>query len=222
MRILLKSISYIFLLTFSFNAICQEICEQATHWSDEKALQILSYLSIKDDELKKQKIDDMIDNDFSINKAALFSLGRYQKDLDEDIKDKYFSIFKDYVKAVYKSFPLNIDINKIKYEIKSCNISQNDDISLKAIIIQEKTEINPKTNQEESSPGMMNIELILKKDEEKIKLFDIKAEGLSFLITVRDKFEEMLKDRAGDIWWFIDDLSVDIKAFNNGKKQFLF
>lgn len=195
------------LLCFIFSAV--SICksaeiDKARQWAENKGEQILQILANKNLEQKYVELDKILHEDIDLDYAARFVAGRYWRQMNEEQKQAYVPLFKRYVAALYKSFPLDIPEGSIDYNVEK--VWQNSDTFEIVCTIN----LNTKTNDSAAETnGKIQVLFTLVENAEKIMVRDLKIAESSLLITYRERFNKMIhQDNDDEIDWFLEDLTA--------------
>lgn len=172
--------------------------DKALEWAEDKGRLLLNTFQEQDTELRNRKLDDLFEEYVDVPYVAKFVVGRYWKEMDEAQRQEYLDIFKRYVKAVYKTFPLGF-LSRISYEVTGA-VPDKNFVVVNALI---------RINAEENAPIQeFLVAFRLRKNNGKIKLVDVKVAESSLLLSYRGKFYEMISSLDGEISWFLEDLTA--------------
>lgn len=172
--------------------------DKALEWAEDKGRLLLKTFQEQDTELRNRKLDDLFEEYVDVPYVAKFVVGRYWKEMDEPQRQEYLDIFKRYVKAVYKTFPLGF-LSRISYEVTGA-VPDKNFVVVNALI---------RINAEENAPIQeFLVAFRLRKNNGKIKLVDVKVAESSLLLSYRGKFYEMISSLDGEISWFLEDLTA--------------
>lgn len=172
--------------------------DKALEWAEDKGRLLLNTFQEQDTELRNRKLDDLFEEYVDVPYVAKFVVGRYWKEMDEPQRQEYLDIFKRYVKAVYKTFPLGF-LSRISYEVTGA-VPDKNFVVVNALI---------RINAEEKAPVQeFLVAFRLRKNNGKIKLVDVKVAESSLLLSYRGKFYEMISSLDGEISWFLEDLTA--------------
>ncbi len=172
--------------------------DKALEWAEDKGRLLLNTFQEQDTELRNRKLDDLFEEYVDVPYVAKFVVGRYWKEMDEPQRQEYLDIFKRYVKAVYKTFPLGF-LSRISYEVTGA-VPDKNFVVVNALI---------RINAEENAPVQeFLVAFRLRKNNGKIKLVDVKVAESSLLLSYRGKFYEMISSLDGEISWFLEDLTA--------------
>lgn len=202
------------LLSSSFVKASVISADEAKAWADEKGQTLLKAFSEKDTEVKYQKLDNLFLNDVDLNHISKFVIGKYWRQMSDTQKTRYQDVFKRYSLAVYKSFPLEFDMDKIKYTIISAQANAKDTNVVANIDLQ----MGYKPEDRQS----ILVDFRLHKVGGKIKLIDIKLAESSLILSYRNRFYEMISGNDEDIEWFLEDLETITTSTEQVNEENLF
>lgn len=206
MKIKTILITLILFLTLIFNIrIAEADSDKAREWAITKGEEILHILANKDLEQKYSALDKILYEDIDLDNAARFVLGRYWRQMNNEQKETYISLFKRYTAALYKSFPLDVPENSINYEI--IKILPNKNFYDVYCSINLKNNKQQNTSVKEQNKAKINVIFSLTEKKNKIMVNDLKIGESSLLIAYRDRFYKMIhEDNDDEIEWFLEDL----------------
>ena len=156
----------------------------------------------KDFVKKYNELDAIFDQYIDSEYVAKFVVGKYWRTMSKEQQEKYISIFNRYVKALYKTFPLDF-VNRLKYEVKTAFIDGN------------FTVVNVTVNVNiDSNDPIKNYLLSFRLHQtlNGIRLVDIKVGESSLLLSYRRKFYEHIIDVDEEMEWFLEDLEDMAKS----------
>lgn len=171
--------------------------DKAVVWAEDKGQLLLNTFQEKDISARNVKLDNLFDEYVDVHYVAKFVSGRYWQDMNENQRQEYVELFRRYVKALYKTFPLDF-VSRLSYRVINA-VSDKNFVVVNTLIKLDADENNP----------MQDILLSFRlhsKDGE-LKLVDIKVAESSLLLSYRNKFAEMFRTVDGEISWFLEDLS---------------
>lgn len=202
------------LLSASFVQAATISAEEAKTWANEKGQSLLQAFSENDQEIKYQKLDDLFLYDVDLNYISKFVIGKYWRQMSDEQRKRYQDIFKRYSLAVYKSFPLSFNMDKIKYSIISAQVNPKDTNVVANIHLQ----MGPK---KEDIQNIL-VDFRLHKVGGKVKLIDIKLAESSLILSYRNRFYEMISGNDEDIEWFLEDLETITASTEQRNEENLF
>lgn len=128
----------------------------------------------------------LFDEGFDVKNIASFVMGRYWKQATPAQQDRFVKIFRDRVKKAYASrFK---EYKGVKFDVGK--VSQRGDSDIVETTIQKPG--SPKTD----------VEWRVKNG----KIHDVKVEGVSMSVTMRDDYNSLLGQKNGNIELFLQDL----------------
>ena len=184
--------------------------DEAQDWAESKGQEILDILT-GDSEDKFTKLDEIADNDVDLKHAARFVIGKYWKQMSEEQKQKYLSLFNRYSKSLYKSYSPNIQKGEITFSVDKAVMTK---IGVAVYCTVKIKKVEEKVD--EASKGGVKVIFSLVKYDGKIKVRDLKIEESSFLQAYRERFYKMIhEDSEDDIDWFLEDLEAIVRDNEN-------
>lgn len=199
----------LFLMFFALGLPCRAetlTSEEAQNWAENKGHEILGILT-GDDEDKFAKLDEIADNDVDLDYAAKFVVGKYWRQMTEEQKQKYVSLFHRYSKSLYKSYLPNLPEGEIFFSVDKTIVTKiGADVycTLKIKSVEQ--------NVDEASKGGIKATFILVKNDGQIRVRDLKIEESSFLQAYRERFYKMIHEDSDDeIEWFLEDLETIVR-----------
>ncbi len=175
---------------------------EAKSWAEEKGQMLLESFSEPNLGKRYEKLDELFLNYVDLEYIGKFVMGKYWRQMTPEQQTDYQALFRRYALAIYKSFPLNFDASKIKYEIGRAQTSPSyTDVT--ALIKFE-------TEKEQKQSGIENIliEFRLHRINGEIRLIDLKLAESSLILSYRNRFAEMIMKNDDDIIWFLEDLEM--------------
>ena len=191
--------------------------EEARHWAQNKGEEIIAILSSEQGENKQNRLENILNHDIDLAHAAKFVIGKYWKSMTDEQKERYNTIFREYLKSSYQSYNLEIKKDDISFKIEKV-VKNNDQVDVFCTIILKNLE--KKVDQE--SKGGISAVFVLVKNENTIQVRDLKIEESSLLISLRQRFYKMIhEDDDDEIDWFLDDLEASAKDnYQNNQNDF--
>jgi len=184
--------------------------DEAVNWAEDKGRLLLETFQEKNIKERYAKLDNLFDKYVDVNYVAKFVVGRYWRDMSAEQKDEYVKVFGRYVKAIYKTFPLDF-VSRLSYQVLGAEQGQG------------FTNVNAqiKIAADKDIPAQeFLLSFRLHRDNGEIRLVDIKFAESSLLLSYRGKFYEMIAVDDGDLEWFIEDLAditTEAEQSNNRK-----
>jgi phospholipid transport system substrate-binding protein len=177
---------------------------QAKSWAEQKGEQILQILSAPSSAQKYAELDTILAQDIDLDHAAKFVVGKYWRQMTPEQQAEYVPLFKRYVSALYKSVPLDIKTDSIRFQIdKTAQTSAGTEVwcTIFAPQIEEMAD--------EKSQGGIKVLFILTDANGHVQVRDLKVEESSLLLSYRDRFYKMIhEDSDDDMTWFLEDLTT--------------
>lgn len=147
---------------------------------------------------KYEILDDMFETKFDTFAMGRFALGKGYRLLNEEQKQAYHDLFKRYIKSLYKSYPLDFDTSEIKFRI--IQITQNEKYVLGVVSVD-----LPERFQSETLKAV-RVEFKLKpKEDGSYLIADVSIADVSLLVSLRSRFNQMLKEAEDEPEWFLQD-----------------
>ena len=128
----------------------------------------------------------LFDEGFDVRNIANFVMGRYWRQATPDQQERFIKIFRTRVKKAYAS--RFREYKGVKFVIGKVHNRHGSDYVESTI-------------QKPNGP-LTNVEWRVKKD----KIQDVKVEGVSMSVTMRDDYNSLLSQKNGDIEAFLKDL----------------
>lgn len=159
--------------------------------------QFITALGMKDLEAKYAILDEMFEQKFDTVYMGRFVLGQYYRSLDAEQKEQYLSLFKRYIKSLYKSYPITFDTSDLHFKIT------------KIVPYEKKVEtfvtvrLPPKYQQENLQT--ITIKFNLKPVGESYVISDVFIGDVSLLVSLKPRFADMVKKAEEEPEWFLDD-----------------
>lgn len=174
--------------------------QEARQWVKEKGEKLISTFGEPDISKKYEILDDMLIRYIDLKYVSKFVMGKYWRQMDPKQQEEYQVIFERYVKSIYKSFPLDFDTTKISFDIISIR-TENQKTTV-------RTKINLLSTEPNAQPlSDIFVDFILIKQNNEIKIIDLKLGESSLILSYRSRFYEMIAANDDDITWFLEDLS---------------
>jgi phospholipid transport system substrate-binding protein len=178
--------------------------QAAKQWAQNKGEQILQILSAPTSAQKYAELDTILAQDIDLDHAAKFVVGKYWRQMTPEQQAEYVPLFKRYVSALYKSVPLDIKTDSIRFQIdKTAQTSAGTEVwcTIFAPQIEEMAD--------EKSQGGIKVLFILTDANGHVQVRDLKVEESSLLLSYRDRFYKMIhEDSDDDMTWFLEDLTT--------------
>ena len=201
-NLFLRVIILLFCIQLSVPANAEVITEQeARQWASEKGQQLIVAFGETDLAKKYTVLDEMFVSFVDLKYVSKFVIGKYWRQMSEEQRNEYQELFQRYALSIYKSFPLDYDSEQIKFDIVKV-MPENNKTTVRA-----KIDMSALMQDENTPMSDIYVDFILKKDEGKIKIIDLKLGESSLILSYRSRFYEMIIKDDNDITWFLEDLS---------------
>lgn len=185
------------------NAVAALNVQTAQRWAEDKGREIIEILTSEDIEQKYTDLDTILENDVDLDYAAKFVVGKYWRLMTPEQQQHYVPLFKRYVSALYKTYPLNLDKGAVRYTVDKALTDKNTVMVYCTIFIEKLEQALDK-----SSQGGIKVQFILSENRNRIQVRDLKIEERSLLVSYRERFYKMIHENNDDeIEWFLDDLA---------------
>ena len=174
---------------------------EAQKWVEDKGQQLLIVFGESDIVKKYAALDEMLVQYIDLDYVSKFVMGKYWRQMSEEQQSEYQELFKRYALSVYKSFPLDFNAEKIKFEI------------IKAIPEKNRTAVRAKVNLEGIMDPQQNtvadifVDFLVSQKNNQIKIIDLKLGESSLILSYRSRFYEMIAKDDDDVVWFLEDLA---------------
>lgn len=180
---------------------------EAESWTNQKGQALLKAFAVKDIKTKYAQLDEMFLNDVDLDYIGKFVMGKYWRQMTPEQQKKYIPLFKRYSLSLYKSFPLDFNIN-IKFKVTNVKIDKNYADVTTFITVEEK-EINrqPENSAEQNQEGIV-VGFRIHKDKGRLKIIDLKLAESSLILSYRGRFYEMIRELDDEMEWFLEDLET--------------
>ena len=178
---------------------------EAKVWAENKGGEILQILAADDRQQKYDKLDEILHNDIDLDHGAKFVAGKYWRQMTEMQKEQYVPLFKRYMAATYKTYPLDIQRGAVRFTVDKVLPSKDTtDVFCTVYIAAAITD--------EAKPDGIKVIFNLNADGEKIRVRDIKVAESSLLQALRERFYKMIhQDSDDEIDWFLEDLTAIVE-----------
>lgn len=206
-------ILFLCVLIYPNSAFSTVTAEQARLWANDKGLQIIEILTSRSAD-KYNQLDEIFDRDVDTDYAASFAAGKYWKQMSERQKDRYQPLFKRYLSALYKSYPLDLQAGSLDFEVEKIIINQADIKVFCRIYFKRFTDV-----QTAESTENINVIFSLVEHDDDFKVRDFKIAETGFLQTLRTRFYEKIHEADDDIDWFLEDFSALVQNKENHQQE---
>lgn len=178
--------------------------QTAEQWAKNKGEQILQILSAPSSAQKYEQLDAILSQDIDLDHAARFVVGKYWRQMTPEQQAEYVPLFKRYVSALYKSVPLDIKTDFIRFQIDKTSQTATG-VEVWCTIFAPQI---GKTAENQSQSGI-KVLFILTDANGHVQVRDLKVEESSLLLSYRDRFYKMIhEDSDDDMTWFLEDLTA--------------
>ncbi len=196
-NLFLRVIIYIGAIFYAITSYASAIStDNAVFWADEKGRMLLDTFHEKDVSLRYQKLDSLFDKYIDVEYIGKFVVGKYWRTMSSNQRQRYLNVFERYLKALYKTFPLDF-VQNLDYEVKDA-YTEKDFVVVNVVITVQISSDKPQEN--------ILLSFRLHNTAKGIKLVDIKVAESSLLLSYRGKFYEQIATLDGEMEWFIEDL----------------
>ena len=187
------------IIIFVLNLYSNSIANVSSNFINNITDRASNILSSKDTrEVKIQKLIKIGENSVDIDGIGFYTLGRHRKILNDDQKDEFKKIFREYF---LKSFSTRlVEYKQAKIVVISENVKNE-----KYTIV--KSKLLATSNRPEVAIDWR----VYTKDPSKPLIRDLIIEGLSLARTQREEFNSIITNNGGDI----SALFTSLKEFNN-------
>ena len=187
------------IIIFVLNLYSNSIANVSSNFINDITDRASNILSSKDTrEVKIQKLIKIGENSVDIDGIGFYTLGKHRKILNDNQKDEFKKIFREYF---LKSFSTRL----VEYkEAKIVVISEN-------VKNEKYTIVKSKLLATSNRPEVAIDWRVYTKDPSKPLIRDLIIEGLSLARTQREEFNSIITNNGGDI----SALFTSLKEFNN-------
>ncbi len=185
----------VLLCFFDSNAAMTD--EKVRAFLNDTGEKLIETIGSDDKWLKYQTLDQMFDTKFDVSYGAKFVLGVYYKKMDESQKAHFQNLFARYLKALYKSYPLEFETKGINFEVLSIDLGQPFTNAYARIKLPEQF----RTENLES----VRVDFKITQRQNDLLLVDFKIAETSMLLTLRNRVLQMIKDDEEELSWFLED-----------------
>ena len=188
-------ISILFFLCLNTNSIAN-ISSNFINNITDSASSILSSENTREEKI--QKLIEIGENSVDIDGIGFYTLGKHRKSLNEDQKDQFKKIFREYF---LKSFSTRL----VEYKEAKIVVISEDIKNEKYTIV--KSKLLATSNRPEISIDWR----VYTKNPSKPLIRDLIIEGLSLARTQREEFNSIIMNNNGDV----NALFTSLKEFNS-------
>ena len=158
---------------------------------------LIQTLGLEDKEARYQILDQMFDENIDVEYMGRYVLGRYYKTLNDEQKARYTALFARYIKSLYKSYPIDFKTEEIGFEILKAHEMPKHIEATAVVDIPEKYRTE--------GLEQVKVEFRIHQKENIFLIADLKIADVSMLLTLRQKFMQMMKDADEEPSWFLED-----------------
>lgn len=149
----------------------------------KEAIETLTNPQTPDDEIEK-RFEKFLDRDFALPEIAAFVLGKYNREISSETKQKFLSIFRERLKISYAArFK---QYRGVKFNVKSASPAGSNGVAVKSTI-------------QEAKPNapLVGVEWKVRKINQGWKIFDVSIDGVSMATTLRTEYASAITNRGG-------------------------
>lgn len=158
----------------------------------EKALKQLTQDGISDDE-RKARFEKLLDEGFDVPAIGQFVVARYWRAADDEQRQAFLKVFRDYL--TQRFLPLFSDYKGESFDTQAPKPTDRDGLVWVPLKLDRDSGGEP-----------VRTEWLLRASDGSYKILDVKAEGTSMAITLRDEYASVIR-REGSL----DGLTKEIK-----------
>ena len=189
----------IFTSFFFINLNSNSIANVSSNFINDITTRASNILSSQDtEEFKIQELIKIGENSVDIDGIGFYTLGKHRKSLNDDQKDEFKKIFRDYF---LKSFSTRL----VEYKEAKIVVISEDVKNDKYTIV--KSKLLATSNRPEVAIDWR----VYTKDPSKPLIRDLIIEGLSLARTQREEFNSIIMNNDGDV----NALFTSLREFNN-------
>lgn len=197
------------------NASAALQADTAKQWALQKGKQIIDILTDENSDEKYAALDKILVEDIDLNYAAKFVVGKYWRAMDESQHREYENLFKRYISALYKEYPLSLPKGSISFTVDKA-LSNSQTVSVWCTIFVDA--ILSEENDNNKKGFKVLFELI--QNNSQIMVRDLKIEQSSLLLAFRERFQQMIhQDNDDEIAWFLEDLQAIVESMEEKHLQ---
>ena len=184
---------------FFLNLTSHSVANVSSNFIDEITDKASNILSSKDTrEIKIKELIKIGESSVDIDGIGFYTLGKYRKSLNDDQKNEFKEIFREYF---LKSFSTRL----VEYKEAKIVVISEDVKNDKYTIV--KSKLLATSNRPEATIDWR----VYTKDPSNPLIRDLIIEGLSLARTQREEFNSIIMNNGGDI----NALFTSLKEFNN-------
>ena len=189
------------LIFFFISLTSNSIANISSNFINDITSKASNILSSQDTmEVKIQELVKIGENSVDIDGIGFYTLGKHRKSLNEDQKDQFKKIFREYF---LKSFSTRL----VEYKEAKIVVISEDVINEKYTIV--KSKLLATSNRPEVSIDWR----VYTKNPSKPLIRDLIIEGLSLARTQKEEFNSIIMNNNGDV----NALFTSLREFNNNR-----
>ena len=189
------------LIFFFISLTSNSIANISSNFINDITSKASNILSSQDTmEVKIQELVKIGENSVDIDGIGFYTLGKHRKSLNEDQKDQFKKIFREYF---LKSFSTRL----VEYKEAKIVVISEDVINEKYTIV--KSKLLATSNRPEISIDWR----VYTKNPSKPLIRDLIIEGLSLARTQKEEFNSIIMNNNGDV----NALFTSLREFNNNR-----
>ncbi len=202
-KFFLQLISVVLILVCAAPAFAAEKIgkAEAFSWAETRGAELLKAFRMKDAAERYRELDYLFDENIDADYVSRFVVGKYWRTMTPLQQKEYRRIFERYLKAMYKSFPLDF-VDTLQYEVTGASVAEDFTVVTATV----RFTLN-------GQPQEYVLQFRLHRPADKILLVDIKIMESSLILSARSKFYQMIASVDGEIEWFLEDLELDALAY---------
>ena len=174
---------------------------EALSWAETRGAELLDAFRMKDAAERYRELDRLFDENIDTGYISRFVVGKYWRTMSAQQQKRYGRIFERYLKAMYKSFPLDF-ADTLQYKVTGASVAEDFTVVTANVLLT----LN-------GQPQEYMLQFRLHRPADKILLVDIKIMESSLILSARSKFYQMIASVDGEIEWFLEDLELDALAY---------
>ncbi len=205
-RITVKYLIVIISLFFMQNqSFAQNIEQKAKDFLINRQNQITADLLEKDPQKKFNLLYNQIDETFATDKIYSFVLARYINDITQEEKSKIIEYFKKMILVTYV-LQTKINTSNLTLSLNEVSVVDNSDGSKKITVDGSIVDTN--------SVDLIKSDFVLLMNDDIIRIYDIKLENVSMIISFRTMFQKMMQDSYFDVSILMQNINTKLSELN--------
>ena len=190
-----------FLFIFFFGVVSSLRAEKTEadvrNFLNEKGQKLIITLGSSDLEEKYDILDEMFENNVDVDYIARFVMGQYYRNMTDEQKKKYHELFKRYIVSLYKSYPLDFETKGLGFEISA--------VKKNGKYFDASTIVDLPEKYQTEAVKKVSVDFKLTENNGQFQLVDLKIGEVSMIVTLRNRFSNMIKEAEEEIDWFLED-----------------